>query len=84
MKNDPIYTLIYNKGSEKGFEKHELKKKEFLKEASQLLAPPRKIFLALGDFLEVGDYNNLMDNIFFKMDGSLLEDMLDKNNRKIA
>jgi len=82
--NEPIYTLIYNNGPERGFEKYELNKEDFLRETSKLLPKPHKIFLGLGDFLEVGDYNNLMDNIFFKMDGSLLEDMLDKNNRKIA
>ena len=95
-ENDPVkeqkdmaikeqkYTLIINKGPADGFEVREMDKKDFLAETSRLLHRPKKIFLGLGDFLEVGDYKKLMDSIFFDKEGVLFENILDKNNRKIS
>ena len=78
------YSLIINKGTDEGFESYLLDKEYFLKGVSNLLKPPKKVFLGLGDFLEVGDYTKLLDSIFFDEDGTLFENILDKNNRKIA
>lgn len=38
----------------------------------------------MGDFLEVGDYNNLIDALLLDQDIAKLEGILDKNNRKIS
>ncbi len=84
MKNEKKYSLVINHGIEKGFEKHELEKKEFIREISFMLKEPKKIFLGLGDFLEVGDYNQLLDSIFFDKEGVKFENILDRNNRKIS
>lgn len=78
------YNLIINRGIEEGFEIRSLEKKDFLRETSSLLKKPRKIFLGLGDFLEVGDYNKLLDSIFFDEEGVQLENILDKINRRIS
>ncbi len=78
------YDLIINRGIEKGFEHHSLGKKEFLNETSRLLNEPKKIFLGMGDFLEVGDYSKLLDSIFYDEGSARFEKVLDKNNRKIS
>jgi hypothetical protein len=78
------YTLIINRGIEGGYEARSFDKKDFLRETSTLLKKPRKIFLGLGDFLEVGDYNKLLDSIFFDEEGVQLENILDKINRRIS
>ena len=84
--NDEKYELIISRGREKSydFESISLDKKEFLKEASRLLAEPKKVFIGLGDFLEIGDYSTLIDNIFFDTEGIKLESILDVNNRRIS
>ena len=84
MKKDPKYSLVINKGLAEGFELYEMEKKEFLRETSKLFKRPKKIFLGLGDFLEVGDYKKLLDSIFFDEEGARFENILDKNNRKIS
>jgi len=81
---DQKYTLIINKSEQEGFEQRVLEKKDFLRETSMLLKEPARIFLGLGDFLEVGDYNNLLDSLFFTEEGVQVENILDKNNRKIS
>ena len=78
------YDLIYNFGKEKGFEKCSFEKKDFLRETAKLIKEPKKIFLGLGDFLEIGDYNKMMDSVFFDEDGVKFENILDSNNRKIS
>jgi len=81
---EQTYDLIINHGIEEGFEKKTFTRKDFIDEISNLLKPPKKIFLGLGDFLEVGDYNKLMDSALFSEDSMKLESVLDKNNRRIA
>jgi hypothetical protein len=61
------YTLVYNRAE--GFDERILGKQEFIREVSSLLKKPKRIFLGLGDFLEIGDYNNLLDTIFFEKEG---------------
>ncbi|OHD66790.1 MAG: hypothetical protein A2176_09955 [Spirochaetes bacterium RBG_13_51_14] len=82
--NDEKYKLIINQGKAKGFEQISLEKKDFLKEISFLLNEPKKVFLGLGDFLEIGDYSTLIDNIFFDTEGIKIENILDSNNRRIS
>ena len=48
------------------------------------LKKPKKIFLGMGDFLEVGDYSKLLDSVFYDEGSVHFEKILDKNNRKIA
>jgi len=83
-KNDNKYELIINNGLNKGFERHLLDKVSFIKETAKLLTRPKKIFLGLGDFLELGDYNNLIDAVLLDQDITKLEGIIDKNNRKIS
>src|SRR6056297_20585 len=78
------YTLVINHGKEKGFELKTLDKKNFLRQTSSLLKKPRKLFLGLGDFLEIGDYNQLLDSIFFDEEAVGLENILDSVNRKLS
>ncbi len=78
------YDLVINHGLEEGYEHLSLEKKEFLNETSRLFNKPKKIFLGMGDFLEVGDYSKLLDSIFYDEGSVHFEKILDKNNRKIA
>ena len=78
------YDIIYNKGKKEGFEKKSFEKKEFLRQAAALIKEPKKIFLGLGDFLEIGDYNKMMDSVFFNEDGVKFENILDNNNRRMS
>ena len=78
------YDLIINHGPEKGFETRSLNKKDFLLETSALIKKPKKVFIGLGDFLEVGDYKTLLDSVFFDNEGIKFENILDNNNRKIS
>ena len=61
-----------------------LNKKDFLLETSALIKKPKKVFIGLGDFLEVGDYKTLLDSVFFDNEGIKFENILDNNNRKIS
>ncbi len=79
-----VYTLVLNRGKEEGFEVRELGKEEFIRETSRLLAKPRKVFIGLGDFLEIGDYNNLLDSIFFEKEAVKYENLLDRINREMS
>ena len=81
--SDQKYILIHNRGAD-GFDIMPLDKKDFVRETSTLFKRPKKIFLGLGDFLEVGDYNVLMDSLFFDSAGLLFENILDRNNRKLS
>jgi hypothetical protein len=83
-ENEHKYELIINHGIEKSFEHYSLNKKEFIRETSAHLTRPRKIFLGLGDFLELGDYNNLIDAVLLDQEVAKLEGIIDKNNRKIS
>ncbi len=76
------YTLVYNRAE--GYEERVLPKKELIREVSSLLKKPKRIFLGLGDFLEIGDYNNLLDTIFFEKEDVQFENLLDNANRKIS
>lgn len=78
------YELILNRGIEEGYEKFTLDKKTFISEVSKLITRPKKVFLGLGDFLELGDYNNLIDAVLLDQDVTKLEGIIDKNNRKIS
>ncbi|MCL2026253.1 MAG: hypothetical protein FWG92_05550 [Leptospirales bacterium] len=81
---ETTYSLIINKGREEGFEHYRLDRVSFIAETARLIKRPKKIFLGLGDFLELGDYKQLLDSVFFDDDGSKFENILDKNNRKIS
>jgi hypothetical protein len=83
-KDEETYSLIINKGREEGFEHYRLNKASFIAETSKLIKRPKKVFMGLGDFLEIGDWKQLLDSIFFDDDGSKFENILDKNNRKIS
>ena len=83
-RKDHKYELIINYGLNEGFERHILDKQSFIKESSKFLIRPKKIFLGLGDFLELGDYNNLIDAVLLDQDVAKLEGIIDKNNRKIS
>ena len=78
------YELIINNGVKDGFEHLLLDKATFINETAKLLMRPKKVFLGLGDFLEFGDYNNLIDAILLEQDVAKLEGILDKNNRKVS
>ncbi len=78
------YDIIINWGRESGYELMSLEKKEFLKYTSILIKEPKKIFLGLGDFLEIGDYNKMMDSVFFTEEGVKFENILDNNNRRVT
>lgn len=84
IMTDDTYDLIINRGREKGFERIGLERKDYLKELSYLIKEPKKVFLGLGDFLEIGDYSTLIDNIFFDTEGIKIENILDINNRRIS
>ena len=81
---DDKYELIINHSKDSGFESIKLEKKDFLKEVSHLLTEPKKVFLGLGDFLEIGDYSTLIDNLFFNTEGIKIENILDDNNRRLS
>jgi len=78
------YLFILNKGPEEGYEEFLLSKRDFISMISKYTVEPRKVFLGLGDFLELGDYNNLIDAVLLDQDVAKLEGILDKNNRKIS
>ncbi|MCP4135674.1 MAG: hypothetical protein GY754_32195 [bacterium] len=78
------FDLVINRGIEEGFELRSLEKKDFLRETAALLKRPKKIFLGLGNFLEVGDFLRMIDSIFFDKESIKFEQLLDKNNRKIS
>lgn len=78
------YELIINHSLDRGFERISLDRRDYLKELSYLLKEPHKVFLGLGDFLEIGDYNTLIDNIFFDTEGIKIENILDDNNRRLS
>lgn len=83
-KKENTYELIINNGPDQAYEHHILDKKTFIQETAKLLTRPKKIFLGLGDFLELGDYNNLIDAVLLDQDITKLEGIIDKNNRKIS
>ena len=62
----------------------EYSRKEFIAVCSDLLYRPKKIFVGLGDFLEIGDYNQLLDAIFYDEESSIIENFLDEVNRKLS
>lgn len=81
---DDKYELIINHSKDSGFDSIKLEKRDFLKELSYLLSEPKKVFLGLGDFLEIGDYSTLIDNLFFNTEGIKIENILDDNNRRLS
>jgi len=83
-KKEKNITFIINRGIKDGFVEHNLNKFDFIEKISRYLKKPKKIFLGMGDFLELGDYNNLIDAILLDNQFAQLEAILDKNNRKIS
>ncbi|MCL1911018.1 MAG: hypothetical protein FWG13_02290 [Leptospirales bacterium] len=81
---ETTYSLIINKSREEGFEHYRLDKASFIAETAKIIRRPKRIFLGLGDFLEIGDYKQLLDSMFFDDDGSKFENIIDKNNRKVS
>ncbi|HOK02490.1 MAG TPA: hypothetical protein PKX79_10915 [Spirochaetota bacterium] len=84
MDEQKTYQLIINRGIEEGYEEHFLDKNKFVRSIVSYLSRPKKVFLGLGDFLEIGDYNNLLDAILLDQNAAKLEGILDKNNRIIS
>ncbi len=84
MDEEKKYLFIINHGPEEGFEEFSLAKNEFIKMIGEYTTEPKKVFLGLGDFLEIGDYNNLIDAVLLDQEVAKLEGILDKNNRKIS
>ncbi len=82
--NEKTYELVINHGAGEGFERHVLKREGYIAAIQERLRQPKKIFLGMGDFLEVGDYNNLIDALLLDQEIAKLEGILDKNNRKIS
>ena len=77
------YTYIINHDVD-NFEAMELSKYELLCKAKKLLKRPKKIFVGLGGLLEIGDYNKIIDTVFFDEEGFKFESVLDLNNRKLS
>ncbi len=84
VEEEKKYLFILNHGPDEGFEKYTLSKDEFIRMIAEYITEPKKVFLGLGDFLEIGDYNNLIDAVLLDQDVAKLEGILDKNNRKIS
>lgn len=84
MDEKQTYSLILNHGRDKGYEIRELEKQDFIRQTATLLHRPRKVFLGLGDFLEVGDYKKLIDSLFFNISGTAIETLLDASNRTLS
>ena len=84
IEKEKTYDFIVNHGVEKGFEVFTLNKKSFVFKISEYLKKPKKIFLGMGDFLEIGDFNNFIDAVLLDNEVTKLEGILDKNNRKMA
>lgn len=84
MEEEKKYQFILNYGPEEGFEEFSLPKEEFIRMVAKYVTEPKKVFLGLGDFLEIGDYNNLIDAVLLDQEVAKLEGILDKNNRKIS
>ncbi|MFA5518492.1 MAG: hypothetical protein WDA74_04480 [Spirochaetota bacterium] len=82
--NNKKYEIIINNGINEGFEVLTLNKKDFIFYLAGYLRKPKKIFLGMGDFLEIGDFNNLIDTVLLDNDVAKLEGVLDKNNRKLS
>ena len=83
MEEQKTYQLIINHGLE-GYDAYTLNKHDFIRSISPYLKRPQKVFLGLGDFLEIGDYNNLLDALLLDQNAAKLEGILDKNNRIIS
>lgn len=84
MDEQKTYQLVINRGIEEGYEEHFLDKHKFVRSIVSYLCRPKKVFLGLGDFLEIGDYNNLLDALLLDQNAAKLEGILDKNNRIIS
>jgi len=63
---------------------NEYNRKDFIAACSELLYRPKKLFVGLGDFLEIGDYNQLLDSIFYDEESAIIENFLDEINRKLS
>jgi len=83
VEEQKTYQLIINHGLE-GYDAYTLNKHDFIRSISPYLKRPQKVFLGLGDFLEIGDYNNLLDALLLDQNAAKLEGILDKNNRIIS
>ena len=84
MEEEKKYLFIFNHGPDEGFEEYSLSRNEFIRMIAKHISEPKKVFLGLGDFLEIGDYNNLIDAVLLDQEVAKLEGILDKNNRKIS
>lgn len=84
MEEEKKFLFILNHGPDEGYEEFVLSKNDFIKMTADYISEPKKVFLGLGDFLEIGDYNNLIDAVLLDQEVAKLEGILDKNNRKIS
>jgi len=78
------YIIAINKGPDKKFEKIELKRKDFIFKIKELFPKPKRIFLGMGGFLEIGDYSRLLDSVFIEQNSINYETLLDKTNRELS
>lgn len=77
------YTIVHYTAN-KELSVTEYGRKEFISASAGLLQKPKKIFIGLGDFLEIGDYNQLLDSIFYDEESTVIEIFLDEINRKLS
>jgi hypothetical protein len=80
---DKEYTIIKSYGPRK-FEIKEYDRKEFIREIAATVRKPKKVFLGLGDLLEVGDYNTMIDTVLMDEIGIKFENLIDLKNRKVS
>ena len=53
VEEEKKYFFILNHGPDEGFEKYTLSKDEFIRMIAEYITEPKKVFLGLGDFLEI-------------------------------
>lgn len=77
------YTIIKSYSRRK-FEVETFDRKSFVKEIASMIERPKKIFLGMGDLLEVGDYNSMLDTIFIDEINIRFENLIDQRNRIVS
>lgn len=81
MENE--YTLIKSYDEDK-FDLETYDRKSFVREIASIIEKPKKIFMGMGDLLEVGDYNSMLDTILINDIGVRFENLIDEQNRKAS
>lgn len=78
------HTLVINNGRDREYQEYSLPQKEFIQEIRQRIRRPEKIFLGMGNFLEMGDFSSLIDSVFYEREKIPFDEILDKNNRRLS